>query len=55
MARLGITSAEIQTAVWFAMTIIGVVVFSGKFFTWPRLEQSVAVLSCDGWLLSDGE
>jgi Na+-transporting NADH:ubiquinone oxidoreductase subunit NqrB len=53
MARLGVTSAEIQTAVWFAMTIIGVVIFSGRFFTWPRLEQSVAtlVLVGLGWLL----
>jgi hypothetical protein len=31
MARLGVTSAEIQTTVWFAMTIIGVVIFSGRF------------------------
>jgi hypothetical protein len=35
------------------MTIIGVVIFSGKFFAWPRLEQSVAVLVLAGlgWLL----
>src|SRR5918994_3028768 len=44
MARLGVTSAEIQTAVWFAMTIIGVVLLSGRFFSWPRLEQAVATL-----------
>lgn len=53
MARLGMTSAEIQTAVWFAMTIIGVVIFSGRYFGWPRLEQIVAalVLAGLGWLL----
>lgn len=51
MARLGVTSAEIQTAVWFAMTIIGVVIFSGRFFSWLRLEQIVAVLVGLGWLL----
>ena len=53
MARMGVTSAEVQTAVWFAMTIIGVVIFSGKFFSWPRLEQIVAVLVLVGlgWLL----
>jgi hypothetical protein len=53
MARLGVTSAEIQTTVWFAMTIIGVVIFSGRFFSWPRLEQGVAtlVLLGLGWLL----
>ena len=35
------------------MTIIGVVIFSGRFFTWPRLEQFVAVLVLVGlgWLL----
>jgi hypothetical protein len=53
MAPLGVTSAEIQTAVWFAMTIIGVVLFSGRLFTWPRVEQIVAalVLVGLGWLL----
>ena len=53
MARAGVTSAEIQTVIWFAMTIIGVVIFSGKFFNWPRLEQIVAVLVLVGlgWLL----
>ena len=53
MARLGVTSAEIQTTVWFAMTIIGLVIFSGRFFSWPRLEQVVAtlVLLGLGWLL----
>ena len=53
MTRTGVTSAEMQTAVWFAMTISGVVIFSGKFGAWPRLEQSVAVLVLVGlgWLL----
>ena len=53
MDRAGIVSAEIQTAIWFAMTIIGVVLFSGKFFAWPRLEQVVAtlVLAGLGWLM----
>jgi hypothetical protein len=53
LARMGVTSAEVQTALWFAMTIIGVVLFSGRFFSWPRLEQFVAVLVLVGlgWLL----
>jgi len=36
------------------MTIIGVVIFSGRFFTWPRLEQIVAtlVLVGLGWLIT---
>jgi hypothetical protein len=42
-----------EAAVWFAMTIIGVVLFSGRFFSWPRVEQIVAtrVLVGLGWLL----
>lgn len=53
MSTVGVTSAEIQTAVWFAMTIIGVVVFSGRFFTWQWLDQTIAVLVVValGWLL----
>lgn len=53
LTRLGVTSAEVHTMVWFAMTIIGVIVFSGKFFSWPRLEQGVATLLLFGlgWLL----
>jgi hypothetical protein len=53
MQSVGVTSAEMQTAVWFAMTIIGVVVFSGRFFSWQRLDQAIAVLVVValGWLL----
>lgn len=53
MSSVGVTSAEMQTTVWFAMTIIGVVLFSGRFFTWQRLDQLVAVLAVValGWLL----
>lgn len=39
---------------WFlGITIIGVVIFSGRLFSWPRLEQIVAalVLLGLGWLL----
>ena len=57
MSRMGFNSAEIQTVVWFAMTILGVVIFSGKFFTWPRVDQAVAVLVLVGlgWLLARTE
>jgi hypothetical protein len=51
--RLGISFAETQTIFWFAVTIIGVAVLSGKFIQWQRLEQLVAVgvLAGVGWLL----
>lgn len=53
MSTAGVTSAEMQTAVWFAMTIIGVVVLSGRFFAWAWLDQTIAVLVVValGWLL----
>jgi hypothetical protein len=53
MSMLGVTAAEMQTTVWFAVTIIGVVVLSGRFFSWQRIDQVVAVLVVIalGWLL----
>jgi hypothetical protein len=51
-------SSEMQTALWFAMTISCVVVFSGRFFSWPRLEQIVATLvlaGLGGLLVRTGE
>jgi len=54
MAIAGVTSAEVQTTVWFAMTIIGVVILSGRFLHWPRLDQAIGlgVVVALGWLLA---
>jgi hypothetical protein len=54
MAIVGVTSAEVQTTVWFAMTIIGVVILSGRFFHWTKLDQAigVTVVLALGWLLA---
>ncbi|HTC14910.1 MAG TPA: hypothetical protein VK695_03815 [Steroidobacteraceae bacterium] len=53
MSLMGVSSAEMQTTVWFAVTIIGVVVLSGRFFTWQLADQLVAVgvVVALGWLL----
>jgi hypothetical protein len=53
LSTAGVTSAEVQTAVWFAMTIVGVVILSGRFLLWNRLDQAVAVVLVValGWLL----
>ena len=53
LSTAGVTSAEVQTTVWFAMTIIGVVVLSGRFLQWNRLDQAIAavVVVALGWLL----
>jgi hypothetical protein len=51
--QLGISLAETQTIFWFAVTLIGVAVVSGKFIHWAWIDQGVAlaVLAGIGWLL----
>src|SRR5689334_10050836 len=53
LQQFGIFSAETQTILWFGITLLGVAMFSGKFFRWPRIDQIVAlaVLAGIGWLL----
>jgi hypothetical protein len=43
MNKLGIVEAEIQTVMWFSITLIGVAVSSGRFARWPLSEQLVAL------------
>jgi len=49
----GIVSAEVQTLLWFGVTIVGVAALSGKFVRWHTIDQaiSVTVLVGIGWLL----
>ena len=51
--QLGISFAETQTIVWFAITITGVALLSGKFAQWERIDQFAAmgVIAGVGWLL----
>ena len=53
MVAVGIVAPEMQTIAWFAVTLIGVALISGKFLGWTRLDQAVAaaVLAGIGWLL----
>ncbi|OGK11882.1 hypothetical protein A2954_05880 [Candidatus Roizmanbacteria bacterium RIFCSPLOWO2_01_FULL_37_12] len=44
MQRAGLKSAEIQTSIWFAITIIGVAFVSGKFFQWNISNQLISIL-----------
>lgn len=48
-----IISPELQTIVWFSMTILSVALFSGTFLHWQRMDQIVGVLVFLGvfWLL----
>ena len=53
LRELGILSPEIQTVIWFTVTIIGVALASGKFLHWRITEQIVAVIVILGvaWLM----
>ena len=54
LSEAGIVQPEIQTLIWFAVTVIGVTVLGGRFLHWPLLDQIVAanVLVSLGWLIS---
>ncbi len=51
--ELGIVSPEIQTLLWFAVTMIGIAVINRTFIGWATSEQVVAllVLVGIGWLI----
>jgi hypothetical protein len=51
--QLGVLSPEIQTLIWFGITIVGVAFISGKFLQWQTIDQiiAVAVLLGIAWLL----
>ena len=53
MKALGVMTPEIQTLIWFGVTMIGVAVISGRVLRWPLLDQgvAVAVLVGLGWLI----
>ncbi len=54
LSEAGVVTAEIQTLVWFGVTILGVAVLGGRFFHWQLLEQlaAVNVFVSLGWLVS---
>ncbi len=54
LSEAGIFAAELQTILWFVVTIVGVAVLGGRFFHWQPLEQVVALclLLGLGWLIS---
>ncbi len=54
LSEAGIATAEVQTTLWFVVTIVGVAVLGGRFFHWQPLEQCVAIslLFGLGWLIS---
>jgi hypothetical protein len=53
MNAAGIAAPEIQTLVWFSITILGVAIISRNFFRWQTIDQivGVAVLAGVAWLM----
>lgn len=48
-----VATPEVQTMVWFGVTIVGVAVVSGRFMQWRAMDQMVAagVILGISWLL----
>jgi len=53
LGQFGVVSAEIQTLIWFGVTMVGVAALSGQFTQWQRMDQigALCVLTGIGWLL----
>lgn len=53
LTALEIQAAEVQTLMWFGVTLLGVAILSGEFFKWPWTDQLVGggVLAGIGWLM----
>jgi hypothetical protein len=53
MNAAGIVAPEIQTLIWFSITILGVAIISRSFFRWQIIDQivGVAVLAGVAWLM----
>jgi len=51
-----VISPEIQTLGWFAVTMVGVAFFDGKFFQWHLIDQiiGIAVIAGVAWLMVRG-
>jgi len=51
--QLQVNAPEIQTLLWFGVTLLAVALINGTFFGWQRIDQLVAVLVLFGigWLL----
>lgn len=54
LGEAGVIHPEIQTLIWFAVTIVGVMVLGGRFIQWPLIDQLIAVnvLFSLGWLIT---
>jgi len=48
-----VVSPEVQTLAWFATTMVGLALFSGKFFQWQQSDRIVGIVVLGGivWLM----
>jgi hypothetical protein len=53
LKEVQIAEPEVQTLIWFGVTMVGVALLSGKFAQWRILDQfaAIIVLAGIGWLL----
>ena len=53
LTHLGIHAAEVQTLMWFGVTLVAVALARGEFMHWNRLDQLVGVMVLAGiaWLM----
>jgi hypothetical protein len=53
MNAAGIAAPEIQTLIWFSITILGVAILSSNFFRWQTIDQIVGMVVLAGvaWLM----
>jgi hypothetical protein len=53
MQNLGVTGPVLQTALWFAVTAVGIAVLDGSVLQWSRAQQAVGVVVATGlgWLI----
>jgi len=53
MNAAGIAAPEMQTLIWFSVTILGVAIISKNFFRWQTIDQIVGVVVLAGvaWLM----
>ena len=53
LSEVGVVLPEIQTLIWFSVTIVGVTVMGGRFIHWPWADQlaGLCALVSLGWLI----
>jgi len=54
LSRLGVTATELQTLMWFGVTVLGVAVIQRSLGDWTNADRLVALVAVAsvGWLVS---